>query len=138
MKKLNLFQLMLIVLAAMTFAACEKDKPTIMAYGMEHEVINVRDLTLWLESKYVYIKPWYSPDKEVQCFAGSDEKTGKRYLFYEGEIEGFKYEENHPYRILVREYQIANPPADASDRIYKFIKELEIPPLWFKDGDSHQ
>ena len=35
MKKLNLFQLMLIVLAAMTFAACEKDKPTIMAYGME-------------------------------------------------------------------------------------------------------
>ena len=72
---------MLIVLAAMTFAACEKDKPTIMAYGMEHEVINVRDLTLWLESKYVYIKPWYSPDKEVQCFAGSDEKTGKKNRF---------------------------------------------------------
>ena len=49
---------MLIVLAAMTFAACENDRPTIMAYGIEHEVIGKRDLTLIIQPTYEYTTPW--------------------------------------------------------------------------------
>ena len=131
---------MLIVLAAMSFAACENDRPTIMAYGIEHEVIGKRDLTLIIQPTYEYTSPrwWGDSSTMIPCFVGIDKKSGERFRFHEGEIEGFTFKEGISYYILVREYQIADPPADASDRVYKFIKELEKPLFIFKDGDSHQ
>ena len=38
------------------------------------------------------------------------------------EIEGFNYNEGFEYRILVKEYILVNPPADASNLRYVLIK----------------
>ena len=126
MKRFKIYQLLLIVFAATIFAACEHENPTITAYGMEHEVIGKRDLTLIIQPTYEYTSPrwWGDSSTMIPCFVGIDEKSGERYFFCEGEIEGFTFKEGKYYYILVREYQIADPPADASDRVYKFIKFL--------------
>lgn len=126
MKRFEVSQLLLIVLISVTFTACDKDKATIMAYGYEHEIISARNLTLNIKKTYVYTTPWWFGDNtyKIPCFEGVEEKTGERFLFCEGEIEGFTYIEGIESLILVREYQIADPPADASDRVYKLIKKL--------------
>ena len=130
-KRIKFYQFLLTILVTFILVSCEKEKPTIMAYGMEHEVIRTRDLKLIIQPTYVYTTPWWGDGStKIPCFVGIEEKSSERFHFLEGEIQGFTFEEGIRCKILVREYQIADPPADASDRVYKFLKYLNIDYLY--------
>lgn len=58
-----------------------------------------------------------------RCYLVKYSETDEWTYFYD-RIEGFDYVEGFEYVIKVKEYEVENPPMDASSRTYSLIKVI--------------
>lgn len=59
---------------------------------------------------------------EKECMLVKRSKSQKKWdLFYDN-IEGFTYQKDYLYQLVITETKVENPPADASSIQYKLVK----------------
>jgi heat shock protein HslJ len=63
-----------------------------------------------------------------KCLQVKENQADEYSLFY-GAIEGFDFQEGNEYTLVVREEQVENPPADASNVRWILVKELSKTPV---------
>lgn len=87
----------------------------------------VREVLMTVSAETGVTYPLFDDNKEhpIECMlvmTQSNPGVWQPMMF--GEIEGFTYERGHEYYLRVKEVILANPPADASNRIYSLIAIL--------------
>lgn len=104
--------------------SCNKDEE-IEAYGEIYKVKSTRTLTLSIEPEYYLNGVVLRDDYLIPVYKGHNINGEKdEVLFFtKNEISGFEYEESYNYTIEVKQYNIIDPPMDASSAIYK-LKQI--------------
>lgn len=60
--------------------------------------------------------------RRMNCMKVKWNKNEKEYSLFYDEIEGFNYEAENEYELIISEEKVKNPPADASSVRYKLVK----------------
>ena len=119
------FIILSLLLILFSSTSCNKDEE-IEAYGNTFKVKNTQTLTLSIEPEYYLSGVILNNDYLIPIYKGHNinGKIGDVYSFTKDEISGFEYEEGYNYTIKVKQYNIIDPPMDASSAIYKLKKVI--------------
>ncbi len=101
-----------------------------LSSGDEHYTFTKQPLMEEGKTRFVYVAPEKAPCVGVapmQCLQIREDKNQPWTLYY-GTIEGFAPEPGIAYRLRIKEFDVPNPPADASSKrwILDMIVEQEV------------
>lgn len=94
------------------------DHQLILSHGNTHYQFNAQPTLEGGVTKFIYVAAERKPCVGVapQSCLQIRENTTAPWQNYYGEIEGFKPEPGISYRLRIKEFDVANPPADSSSK----------------------
>lgn len=83
----------------------------------------IQTIKLYISAQTSTSWSWES-DAPIECMLVKEEGQTRYWKMGFNEINGFVYEIGREYTLSVEKKKLSNPPADASDTVYKLIKIL--------------
>lgn len=105
-------------LASLVLFGCNKDNPA----------DKVETIMMYVSAETGTYQPWGS-DTSFECMLVKEENESEYHPLPYGGIEGFDYVKGHEYELKVQKTTLANPPADASDIVYRLIEIISETPM---------
>ena len=121
-KHFSLAMLSLLLVFSLS-TSCNKEED-IEVYGKTYKVKSTQTLTLNIEPEYYLSGVVLSNNYLIPVYKGYNTNGEKddALFFTKNNISGFEYEEGYNYTIRVKQYNIIDPPMDASSAIYELKK----------------